>query len=238
MLATRHRPAVRAACSVAVLAAFVALVSAQTGVHPISGRRYAQTMGVEGADWLDRAERDQEEDPDRAIDVLKLPKGATVADIGAGSGYMTEKLSKKVGPMGKVFASDIQPGMIELLDKRIAKRKLTNVTPILGAQDDPRLPVEAVDLVIMVDVYHELSQPQLMLRHIKASLKPGGRLVLVEYRKEDPNVPIKPEHKMSVAEAKLEVEAEGFTLTTTNEDLPRQHILIFTLRNPPPLSSR
>ena len=108
-----------------------------------------------------------------------------------------------------------------------ARRKLTNVTPVLGTQDDPRLPIEALDLVLMVDVYHELSQPQLMLRHIKASLKPGGRLALVEYRKEDPNVPIRPEHKMSVAEAKLEVEAEGFKLTTTNEDLPRQHILIF-----------
>ncbi len=231
MLATRHRSIARVAfmlSALAALAASAALLSAQTGVHPISGRRYAQTMGVEGADWLDRAERDQEEDPDRAIDALKLQKGATVADIGAGSGYMTEKLSKKVGPMGKVFASDIQQGMIDLLNKRIAKRKLANVTPVLSTQDDPRLPVEAIDLVIMVDVYHELSQPQLVLRHIKASLKPGGRLVLVEYRKEDPNIPIRPEHKMSVAEAKLEVEAEGFKLTTTNEDLPRQHILIFT----------
>lgn len=210
------------------LLAMAAGVAAQTGVHPLSGRRYAQTMGVEGADWLDRAERDQEEDPDRAIDVLKLQKGAAVADIGAGSGYMTEKLSKKVGPAGRVYAADIQQGMIDLLNKRIAKRKLTNVTPVLSTQDDPRLPIEAIDLVLMVDVYHELSQPQLVLRHIKAALKPGGRLVLVEYRKEDPNVPIRPEHKMSVAEAKLEVEAEGFTLTTTNEDLPRQHILIFT----------
>src|SRR4051812_30224908 len=220
---------IRSVVGVALVLAFVStLASAQGGVHPVSGRRYAQTMGVEGAEWLDRSERDQEEDPDRAIDVLKLQKGAAVADIGAGSGYMTEKLSKKVGPMGKVYATDIQQGMIDLLNKRIARRKLANVTPILSAQDDPRLPLEAVDLVIMVDVYHELSQPQLMLRHIKAALRPGGRLVLVEYRKEDPNIPIRPEHKMSVAEAKLEVEAEGFKLTTTNEDLPRQHILIFT----------
>ena len=228
----RHRStlysAFRVAFAVAALASFAALVSAQTGVHPLSGRRYAQTMGVEGADWLDRAERDLEEEPDHAIDVLKLAKGATVADIGAGSGYMTEKLSKKVGPMGRVYASDIQQGMIDLLNKRIAKRKLANVTPVLSTQDDPRLPIDAIDLVLMVDVYHELSQPQLVLRHIKASLKPGGRLVLVEYRKEDPNIPIRPEHKMSVAEAKLEVEAEGFKLTTTNEDLPRQHVLIFT----------
>ena len=211
-----------------LLVVAASIATPQTGIHPLSGRRYAQTMGVEGADWLDRAERDQEEDPDRAVDVLKLQKGATVADIGAGSGYMTERMSKKVGPMGRVYATDIQQGMIDLLNRRIARRKLTNVTPVLSLQDDPRLPIEAIDLVLMVDVYHELSQPQLMLRHIRASLKPGGRLALVEYRKEDPNVPIKPEHKMSVAEAKLEVEAEGFTLTTTNEDLPRQHILIFT----------
>src|SRR4051812_1086178 len=220
---------IRSVVGVALVLAFVStLASAQGGVHPLSGRRYAQTMGVEGADWLDRSERDLEEDPDRAIDILKLQKGAIVADVGAGSGYMTEKLSKKVGPMGRVYATDIQQGMIDLLNKRVTKRKLTNVLPILSTQDDPRLPLDMVDLVLMVDVYHELSQPQLMLRRIKASLKPGGRLVLLEYRKEDPNIPIRPEHKMSVAEAKLEVEAEGFMLTTTNEDLPRQHILIFT----------
>ena len=185
-------------------------------------------MGVEGADWLDRSERDLEEDPDRAIDVLRIEKGSTVADVGAGSGYMTVKLSKKVGPQGKVYANDIQQGMLDLLNKRLAKSKITNVSTVLGTQDDPRLPPDALDLVLMVDVYHELSQPQLMLRHIRASLKPGGRLVLLEYRKEDPDIPIRPEHKMSVADAKLEVEAEGFKLTKTNEDLPRQHILIFT----------
>ena len=166
-----------------LLVVAASIATPQTGVHPLSGRRYAQTMGVEGADWLDRAERDQEEDPDRAVDVLKLQKGATVADIGAGSGYMTERMSKKVGPMGRVYATDIQQGMIDLLNRRIARRKLTNVTPVLSLQDDPRLPIEAIDLVLMVDVYHELSQPQLMLRHIRASLKPGGRLALVEYRK-------------------------------------------------------
>jgi ubiquinone/menaquinone biosynthesis C-methylase UbiE len=208
--------------------AIVVAVAQQTGTHPLSGRRYAQTMGVEGAEWLDRAERENEEEPDHAIDVLKIMKGSTVADIGAGSGYMTVKLARKVGPDGKVFANDIQQGMLDLLNKRLTKNKITNVSAILGTQDDPRLPIDAVDLVLMVDVYHELSQPQLMLRHIKASLRSNGRLVLLEYRKEDPNVPIKPEHKMSVAEAKLEVEAEGFKLTKTNEDLPRQHILIFS----------
>ena len=220
------RPAV-VATVLTVMLAIATAVAQQTGTHPLSGRRYALTMGVEGADWLDRAERDSEEEPDHAIDVLKIAKGSTVADLGAGSGYMTVKLAKKVGPEGKVLANDIQPGMLELLNKRLAKSKISNVSTILGSQDDPRLPIDAIDLVLMVDVYHELSQPQLMLRHIRASLKSGGRLVLLEYRKEDPNIPIRPEHKMSVAEAKLEVEAEGFKLTKTNEDLPRQHILIF-----------
>ena len=205
-----------------------AVAAQQTGVHPLSGRRFAPTMGVEGADWLDRSERDLEEDPDRAIDVLRIEKGATVADVGAGSGYMTVKLSKKVGPQGRVYANDIQQGMLDLLNKRLVKSRITNVTTVLGTQDDPRLPSEALDLIIMVDVYHELSQPQTILRKLRSSLKPGGRLVLLEYRKEDPDVPIRPEHKMSVADAKLEVEAEGFKLTKTNEDLPRQHILIFT----------
>jgi len=217
-----------ALASAFTLAMALAVAAQQTGVHPLSGRRYAQTMGVEGADWLDRTERDIEEDPDRAVDVLKIEKGATVADVGAGSGYMTVKLSKKVGPQGKVYANDIQQGMLDLLNKRLTKAKITNVSLVLGTQDDPRLPPEALDLVLMVDVYHELSQPQAMLQKVRASLKPGGRLVLLEYRKEDPSIPIKPEHKMSVADAKLEVEAEGFKLTKTNEDLPRQHILIFT----------
>jgi len=217
-----------ALASVFALATALTLAAQQAGVHPLSGRRFAQTMSVEGADWLDRSERDLEENPDRAIDVLKLEKGSTVADVGAGSGYMTVKLAKKVGPQGKVYANDIQQGMLDLLSKRVTKSKLTNVSTVLGTQDDPKLPADTLDLVIMVDVYHELSQPQVMLRHIRDSLKPGGRLVLLEYRKEDPDIPIRPEHKMSVADAKLEVEAEGFKLTKTNEDLPRQHILIFT----------
>jgi len=224
----RKASARTALASAFTLAMALAVAAQQTGVHPLSGRRYAQTMGVEGADWLDRSERDLEEDPDRAINVLKIEKGSTVADVGAGSGYMTIKLSKKVGPQGKVYANDIQPGMLDLLNKRLVKSKITNVTTVLGTQDDPKLPAGALDLILMVDVYHELSQPQVMLRQLRAALKPGGRLVLLEYRKEDPDVPIRPEHKMSVADAKLEVEAEGFTLTKTNEDLPRQHILIFT----------
>ena len=214
----------------AVLA--VSLAAQQPGVHPISGRRYAPVMGYQGAPWLERSEREDEEAPDVALNVLKIPKGSAVADIGAGSGYITVRLADRVGPTGRVFANDVQPQMLNILARRLDRSKITNVTLIEGTLDDPRLPLASVDLVLMVDVYHELSQPQSILRHLRESLKPGGRLVLLEYRKEDPTVPIKPEHKMSVAEAKMEVEAEGFTLAKVDEALPRQHILIFTVKTP------
>jgi ubiquinone/menaquinone biosynthesis C-methylase UbiE len=212
---------------IALLLAVVVAAQAP-GVHPISGRRFAPVMGYQGADWLERSERDEEEAPDIALNVLKIPKGASVADIGAGSGFITERLSARVGPTGRVFANDLQPQMLQILGRRLAQRKITNVTLVQGTVDDPKLDPASVDLEIMVDVYHELSQPQAMLRRLRAALKPGGRLVLLEYRKEDPTVPIKFEHKMSVAEAKLELEAEGFTLAKVDEALPRQHILIFT----------
>ena len=187
-------------------------------------------MGVAGADWLERTERQQEEDPERALRVLAVQPGSTVADVGAGSGYYTRRLSQLVGPNGKVYANDLQPGMLQILRSRLERERILNVEPVLGAVDDPRLPANAVDLILMVDVYHEFSEPQAMLRHMRTALKPGGRLVLLEYRAEDPRVPIRPEHKMTVAQAKLEVESEGFALTTVNEDLPWQHILIFTRR--------
>jgi len=212
---------------IALLLAVVVAAQAP-GVHPISGRRFAPVMGYQGADWLERSERDEEEAPDIALNVLKIPKGASVADIGAGSGFITERLSARVGPTGRVFANDLQPQMLQILGRRLAQRKITNVTLVQGTVDDPKLDPASVDLEIMVDVYHELSQPQAMLRALRAALKPGGRLVLLEYRKEDPTIPIKFEHKMSVAEAKLELEAEGFTLVKVDEALPRQHILIFT----------
>ena len=210
--------------------AFAAVLAAQTGTHPISGRRFAPVMGWQGADWLERNERVEEEEPDIALDALKIPKGASVADIGAGSGYMTVRLAKRVGPAGTVYANDLQPQMLEMLRRRLEKEKITNVTLVQGTVDDPKLPPASVDLELMVDVYHELSQPQVMLRALRQALKPGGRLVLLEYRKEDPSIPIRLEHKMTVAEAKMEVEAEGFTLSRVDESLPRQHILIFTMK--------
>ncbi len=221
----------RAALIVLAAAVLAAGVAAQTSnTHPISGRRFAPVMGYQGAEWLERAERVEEEEPDVAIDVLKIPKGASVADIGAGSGYMTVRLARRVGAEGRVYANDLQPQMLELLKRRLVHDKITNVIVVQGTVDDPKLPAASVDLELMVDVYHELSRPQVMLRHLHEALKPGGRLVLLEYRKEDPTIPIRPEHKMTVAEVRMEVEAEGFGLSSVDESLPRQHILIFTAK--------
>jgi ubiquinone/menaquinone biosynthesis C-methylase UbiE len=210
-----------------------AVLAAQAApVHPISGRPIAPVMGWRGAAWLERSERIEEEAPELAVRLLQIPKGAAVADIGAGSGYMTMLLSAQVGPAGRVYANDVQPEMVDILRRRLAANRVTNVTLVQGAIDDPKLPPASVDLALMVDVYHELSRPQAMLKRLRDALKPGGRLVLVEYRKEDPRIPIKPEHKMSVQEARLELEAEGFTLSKIDESLPRQHILIFTVATP------
>jgi ubiquinone/menaquinone biosynthesis C-methylase UbiE len=195
--------------------------------HPVTGRRYAGVMGVAGADWLVRPEREAEEQPDAALDAIGVAKGSTAADIGAGAGYFTWRLAERVGPSGKVYGTDIQPQMLALLRRNMAARKITNVEPVLGAADDPRLPRDAVDLVLLVDVYHEFSAPQAMLRKIRESLRKDGRLVLLEYRAEDPKVPIRPEHKMTVAQVKAELEPEGFRLERVSEALPRQHILIF-----------
>jgi ubiquinone/menaquinone biosynthesis C-methylase UbiE len=201
--------------------------AAGQGVHPITGRHIAPVMGHSGADWLDRPEREEEEAPSKAVALLQLRPGDVVADVGAGSGYMTVRLARAVGPTGRVLAVDIQPEMIERLTDRVHREMLTNVTAVLGAADDPKLPAGSVDLELLVDVYHELAAPQRMLQHLRSALKPGGRLVLLEYRKEDPSIPIREEHKMSVADAKAEIEPEGFMLVEVKEDLPRQHILIF-----------
>jgi len=219
----------RAGLAGLALALFVATLAAQKpGVHPVSGRVFAQPMGVAGAQWLDRRERLDEEEPDLAMRLIRVERGSTVADLGAGSGYFTVRLAKAVGTAGKVYAVDIQQGMLDLLQRAVTKEKLTNVIPVLGAVDDPRLPAASVDLVLMVDVYHELSSPQTTLAHLKEALKPGGRLVLLEYRAEDPAVPILPEHKMTKAMVKLEVEHEGFRQQRVYDDLPRQHLIVFT----------
>ncbi len=208
---------------------FVAVAEAQRR-HPVSGRVFAPVMGVGGAGWLERPEREAEEAPSKALAALELKPGMVVADIGAGSGYYTSRMAKLVGATGKVYATDIQPGMLELLNRRIQAEGLTNVTPVLGAMEDPALPAAAIDLAIMVDVYHELQNPQVFLQKLRPVFKPGGRLVLVEFRKEDPNVPILQVHKMSVAEVKLELEAEGFVIDKVIDVLPWQHIIVLRVR--------
>jgi predicted methyltransferase len=213
--------------AVAVIAASTAAAQPGAGRHPVSGREFAWPMGVAGAPWLEREEREAEEAPTRALNLIKVTSGSTVADVGAGSGYFTERLSRLVGPAGRVYATDIQPGMLRLLEARIARERLTNVTLILSQPDDPRLPAAALDLVLMVDVYHELGAPQTVLAHLKRALKPEGRLVLIEYKGEDPSVPILPTHKMTVAQAKLELEHEGFRMAAVDSTLPRQHVLTF-----------
>jgi predicted methyltransferase len=201
--------------------------SAQPLRHPATGRVIAPVMGAAGAAWLERSERESEERPSLAVRLLRLKPGQTVADIGAGSGYYTELLARAVGPSGRVYATDIQPEMIRLLEQRIQRKRLAHAQAVLASETDPRLPPESLDLALLVDVYHELARPQQMLRRLRESLKPGGRLVLIEFRKEDPSVPIREEHKMSIAEARAEVEPEGFVFDRVLNDLPWQHILIF-----------
>lgn len=198
------------------------------GTHPVTGRKIAGVMGMSGADWLVRPEREAEEQPEKALDALKLKPGMVVADIGAGVGYMSLRMARRVGPTGRVYANDLQPEMLAKLRENAARAKLENVVTVLGDVTDPKLPANMMDLVLLVDVYHEFAQPQQMLRKIRETLKPDGRLVLLEYRAEDPKVPILPEHKMTVAQVKTELEAEGFLLQPVIETLPRQHILILT----------
>ncbi len=195
------------------------------------GREIAQVMGPGGIPWLDRPQREEEEQPTLVLEALALRGGETVVDLGAGSGYFTFRIAPKVGKAGKVLAVEIQDEMIETLRRRAAEQKLMNVVVVKGAEDDPRLPANTVDLVLMVDVYHELSCPFEVMTKIREALKPHGRVVFVEYRKEDPKVPIKEVHKMSVAQLEKEMAAVGLARVQAIEKLPLQHIVIFEKRN-------
>jgi len=210
-----------------IVLAFLATAQAQTQTQ--TRRQPAPVMGVGGADWLTRPERIQEEEPDRMLGALDIKKGSVVADIGAGVGYHVWRMADMVGPNGKVIAEDIQEGMIQLLKRNIDDRKLRNVEIILGTPTDPKLPANTLDMVLMVDVYHEFSEPVTMMKHIQNAMKPDGRVVLVEFRKEDPNVPIQPLHKMSVQDVRSELEPLGFKFQRSIEFLPWQHVLIFTV---------
>ncbi len=202
-------------------------LDARRAVHPVTGRPIADVMSHLGADWLDRTEREREEAPSKAVAALGLRPGDVVADVGAGSGYYSVLLSRAVGATGKVYATDIQPQMLDLLRQKLRRERITNVEAVLATETDPRLAAASLDVAILVDVYHELSYPQATMRSLARALKPGGRLVLVEFRKEDPRVPIREEHKMSVDEARRELEADGFRLDRVIDVLPWQHILVF-----------
>jgi ubiquinone/menaquinone biosynthesis C-methylase UbiE len=184
-------------------------------------------MGMSGADWLDREEREKEEQPEKALATLHLRPGMFVGDVGAGTGFYSLRMAQMVGPNGKVFSNDIQAPMLERLQKNAAAHNIHNIETVLGTESNPNLPANTLDLVVMVDVYHELSRPQRMLDSIRGSLKPDGRLVLLEFRKEDPTVPIRPEHKMSVDEVKAEVIPEGYQFEKVVDTLPWQHIIFF-----------
>ena len=191
------------------------------------GRQIAHVMGHEGADWLERDDRATEEGTALLIKSLSIQPTYTVADLGAGTGYFSFRLATLV-PNGRVLAEDIQPEMIAELNQRKQKKQATNVQPVLGTTTDPHLPASSVDLVLLVDAYHEFDHPREMGRAIRNALRPRtGRLALVEYRAEDPNVPIKPIHKMTVDQAKREMSAVGLELVEVKEDLPQQHLMLF-----------
>lgn len=191
------------------------------------GREIARVMGHQAADWLERPEREEEEKTDVLVEALKFREGEVVADIGCGSGYVSRKIAKKVGETGVVYGVDIQPEMLELLAKRMAMFRIHNVKPVMGTTADPKLPPASCDTMIMVDVYHEFDQPFEMIQSMVAALKPGGRIVFVEYRGEDPSVPIKRVHKLTEAQVKKEMTAQSLEFAETIGILPRQHIIVF-----------
>jgi ubiquinone/menaquinone biosynthesis C-methylase UbiE len=184
-------------------------------------------MGHQAADWLERPEREQEEQPARLLAALKIKPGEALADIGAGTGFYTRRLAKATGDKGVVYAVDIQQEMLDLLTNKLSGENIRNVRPVLGTVSDPKLPRAALDLVLLVDVYHEFDHPYEMLQAICSALKPGGRVVFVEFRGEDPKVPIKLVHKMSAAQVRKEMEAQPLEWVETNEVLPWQHIIVF-----------
>ena len=192
------------------------------------GREIAHVMGHQAASWLERPERESEEKPAKLYEVLKLKNGDVVADIGAGSGYHTFRMAKLVGPKGKVLAVDIQKEMLDIIRGRMKKDKINNVEPILGAEADPKLKENSVDLILLVDVYHEFDYPYEMTEKMIKALKPGGRLVFVEFRLEDEKVPIKLVHKMTEKQVIKEMaEFKQMKHASTYDKLPWQHVITF-----------
>ncbi|MFM7034281.1 MAG: class I SAM-dependent methyltransferase [Planctomycetia bacterium] len=191
------------------------------------GREIAQTMHYTGAPWLVRESRQREEDCRLLVEALAIRPGQTLCDMGCGNGFYTLEMARLAGPTGTVYAVDIQPPMLKMLAGRAAEFGVTTIKPVLGTAADPRLPVGAIDLMLCVDVYHEFSHPSEMLAKIRESLSEDGQLVLAEFRAEDPAVPIKPLHKMTKAQVRLELEGNGFELVREFDRLPWQHLMFF-----------
>ncbi|MDR3617955.1 MAG: class I SAM-dependent methyltransferase [Paludisphaera borealis] len=196
------------------------------------GRRIADVMSWQGAEWLYRETRIEEEQPEAMLDALEIAPGSTVADVGTGAGYHSIRLARRVGDGGAVLATDVQPEMLDLLRENARTAGIENIKPLLATQRDTKLPAGKVDLILMVDVYHEVSSPEVLLAGLHKALRPGGRLVLVEFRGEDPEVPIKPEHKMTLKQVRREVEPQGFRFQRSLEFLPWQHVIIFEKPKP------
>jgi SAM-dependent methyltransferase len=194
------------------------------------GREIAAVMGWQGADWLERPERAKEEGSELLLKRLQLRPGLRVADVGAGTGYYARRIARAVAPTGLVYAVDVQPQMIELLTARAKEADITNLVPVLASTKSTQLAPASIDLALMVDVYHELEFPFEVLHSIVRALKPGGRVIFVEYRAEDASVPIKPVHKMSEAQVRKEAAAHALKFVKTDASLPWQHLIIFEKR--------
>lgn len=191
-------------------------------------REIAMVMSHEGAWWLERPQREKEEEPKKVIEALDLKKEMVIADIGAGSGYYSFQLAEKVGPKGKILAVDIQKEMLDIIRDRMKEQKVTNIEPILGTETDPKLPANSVDLILLVDVYHEFAFPFEMTEALVKALKPKGRIVFVEFRKEDKKVPILEVHKMTQAQVQKEMKPHALKHVKTVTSLPWQHVIVFT----------
>ena len=191
------------------------------------GREIAHVMGPGGIIWLERDERETEEKPQLVIDALEIKPGQTIADLGAGSGFYSFRIAALVGPTGKVLAIDIEPTMLEVIARRASREHVANIETVRSSARDPNLAPHSVDLLFMVDVYHELEYPYEVMTKVREALKPGGRVALIEYRAEDPKVMIKPVHKMSERQVRREMQAAGFKHVKTVRTLPLQHLIVF-----------
>ena len=220
-----------ATCAQMAVPAYQSRAATADGIGKIyMGREIARVMGWQGASWLERGEREREERTDLLVPALELKPGMQVADVGAGTGYFTWRMARAVAPGGRVYATDVQPEMISLLKRSMAERGVDNVLPVAATARDAGLAPASLDLALLVDVYHELEYPFEVIAGLVRALKPGGRLVLVEYRAEDPQVPIREVHKMSVAQVRREMLPHALQWEKAIDLLPWQHVLVFRKR--------